>query len=57
MKTPRPLAIDDMLFERTDQPEVVELEGEDGIRQWNLAQRLQEPPIEFWEATVPMELL
>jgi len=58
MKCSNPVDVASLVFARTDQPEVVELQGDDAWKQWNLAQRLSEPAkVEFWEKTVPMELL
>jgi hypothetical protein len=52
-----PPTVDDMLFERTDQPEVIELEPEDGWKQWRLATKLNEPAESEWERTMPMDLM
>lgn len=58
MKCSNPVDVASLAFERPDQPEVTELNADEGALQWNLAQRLFEPaPVEFWEQTVPMDLL
>ena len=46
----------DLIYARTDQPEVVELEREDAYLQWRLAQKLADPESP-WECTMPMDLM
>jgi len=46
-----------LMYERTDQPEVVELEPDDGWLQWQLATKLAESVESEWEKTMPMDLM
>ena len=52
-----PVDVPALVYARTDQPEVTELEPEDGWKQWRLATRLNEGSESEWERTMPMGLV